>query len=346
MAERRPIQERAAFDFIRYGSVWEDADILCQALGHGSRGQRLLSIASAGDNSLALLTLDPKEVIAADLNPAQLACLELRVAAFQALSYPALLAFFGVTPDADRLKAYEALRPRLSAGAQAFWDGQAPALAAGIIHAGKLERFLKRYQWFLKRFVHGPRSWRLLNRVAFSKPVMGLWGRDPQFFKHASQDVTSGPNQRLDQVMARASAPANPYLRYHLSGNYTAQALPLYLRREHYATIRRRSQRIRLYLGPVEQAAGTFYGFNLSNIFEYMDAQQHERTYTSLIDKARPGGRLAYWNLHVKRRRPDSAKARVLTLDKMSKALHARDQNWAYRSFHVDQLRAQRNQSF
>ena len=25
----RPIEERAAFDAIRYGSVWEDDDVLC-----------------------------------------------------------------------------------------------------------------------------------------------------------------------------------------------------------------------------------------------------------------------------------------------------------------------------
>ena len=28
----RSIEARAGFDFIRYGSVWEDADILCEAL--------------------------------------------------------------------------------------------------------------------------------------------------------------------------------------------------------------------------------------------------------------------------------------------------------------------------
>lgn len=50
-----------------------------------------LSIASAGDNALALLSRGPKKVIALDLNPAQLACLELRVAAFRRLNHPELL---------------------------------------------------------------------------------------------------------------------------------------------------------------------------------------------------------------------------------------------------------------
>ena len=70
------ISQKASFDFIRYGSVWEDADILCAALAPTAKGGRILSIASSGDNVLAMLTLDPKEIIAADLNPSQLACLE------------------------------------------------------------------------------------------------------------------------------------------------------------------------------------------------------------------------------------------------------------------------------
>src|SRR5438094_10506161 len=87
---------------IRYGSVWEDADILCEALAPVARGGRLLSIASAGDNALALLTLDPKEVVVVDRNPAQLACLELRCAAFRRLEYAQMLAFLGVNHAQDR----------------------------------------------------------------------------------------------------------------------------------------------------------------------------------------------------------------------------------------------------
>ena len=49
-------------------------------------GSRVLSIASAGDNTLALLA-EGAEVVAADLSRAQLACLELRCAAFRQLTY-------------------------------------------------------------------------------------------------------------------------------------------------------------------------------------------------------------------------------------------------------------------
>src|SRR5262245_5607653 len=99
---------------IRYGSVWEDADRLGEALATVARGGRLLSVASAGDNVLALLTLDPAAVVAVDMNPAQLACLELRIAAFRHLEDEALLGFLGVTPCAERKAVYGKLRGDLS----------------------------------------------------------------------------------------------------------------------------------------------------------------------------------------------------------------------------------------
>src|SRR5947209_20213054 len=113
---------------IHYASVWEDADVLCEALAPVARGSRLLSIASAGDNALALLTLDPAEVVAVDRNPAQLACLALRVAAFRHLPDEALPAFLGVEPARDRRRTYQGLRADLPEPARDFWDARPAAV--------------------------------------------------------------------------------------------------------------------------------------------------------------------------------------------------------------------------
>lgn len=357
------IEQRADFDFLRYGSVWEDADLLCRALAPRAKGGRILSIAAAGDNSLALLSLDPKEVVAVDLNPAQLACLDLKRAAFQALDHGALLEFLGVEPSTRRLATYASLRKRLSTASAKLWDAHAEAIELGVIHSGKLERFLRRYKNWLHRWVHNAENvdallqtrpvparaayyrrhwntwaWRLLNRIAFSERVLGTQGRDPQFFLHAAEDVTSGPSQRLERLLQSQALGGNPYLRYQLTGNYAHPALPLYLRPRHFKVIRRNSDRLRLLLGAAGRAPGRFDAFNLSNIFEYMSAEQHVEVYAGLIKKARPGARLAYWNLHVERACPPELSKKVRPLEKLSASLHAKDQYWAYRSFHVDQV--------
>src|SRR5271170_3564698 len=87
---------KADFRAIRYAQCWEDADILLEALDVRP-GDVCLSIASAGDNALALLTRQPAKVIALDLSLAQLACVELRVAAYRTLEHAELLELVGST---------------------------------------------------------------------------------------------------------------------------------------------------------------------------------------------------------------------------------------------------------
>ncbi len=55
---RSEVATRAEFSQIRYAQVWEDADILLEGLDV-QPGDVCVSIASAGDNALALLTRDP-----------------------------------------------------------------------------------------------------------------------------------------------------------------------------------------------------------------------------------------------------------------------------------------------
>ena len=95
------IAKRARFDRIRYAQVWEDADILVEAL-RLQPGDTIVSIGSAGDNCLALLAEGPARVIAVDLNPAQLACIRMRKAALMTLSHSAYLELIGSRPSSRR----------------------------------------------------------------------------------------------------------------------------------------------------------------------------------------------------------------------------------------------------
>ena len=108
----KSVQGRVSFSFIRYANCWEDADVLCEAL-KPCVGKRILSIASAGDNSLALAA-EGADVVAADLSLPQLACLELRCAAFRRLDYGQTLDFLGVRAADNRPATYSRLRADLS----------------------------------------------------------------------------------------------------------------------------------------------------------------------------------------------------------------------------------------
>jgi S-adenosylmethionine-diacylglycerol 3-amino-3-carboxypropyl transferase len=119
-------------------------------------GDVCLSIASAGDNTLALLTRQPSRVIAIDLSPAQLACLELRVAAYQTLDHGELLQLVGSRSSTPRRRAalYVRCRAALSDTARAFWDARPKAIAAGIGAAGKFERYFSLFRRRIMPLVH------------------------------------------------------------------------------------------------------------------------------------------------------------------------------------------------
>ena len=359
-----PIQERASFGEVRYGSVWEDADVLCRALAPTAPGGRLLSVASAGDNALALLTLDPGEVVAVDVSRAQLACLALRVAAFRVLDDDELPGFLGVEPAPDRLARYRRLRGELPRFARDFWDARPEAVARGVVHAGRFEAYFDLFRTRVLPLVH-PRSrvealleprdragrerfhrerwdtlrWRLLFRVFFGRWVMGRLGRDPEFFRHVDGPVGEAIRRRSLRGLVALPTHTNPYLVRIVTGGYGPGALPPYLRPENRSLIRSRLDRLTLHHGPVESAPGSFDGFNLSDVFEYMGPDRHRATYAALLDRARPGARLVYWNMMVPRGCPVAFRHRVESRDDEAASLLARDRAFFYDALHLDVVR-------
>jgi S-adenosylmethionine-diacylglycerol 3-amino-3-carboxypropyl transferase len=359
------IDDRADFGIIRYANCWEDPDVLCAAL-QPAPGKRMLSIASAGDNSLALLAAGC-EVVAADLSPAQLACVELRTAAFRTLEYEETLAFLGVTESSQRSRTYQTLAGGLSARARTYWDLHGELISSGVIHAGKFEDYFRKFRCRVLPLVHGrvkvrqllaekpPEArrdfydrrwntwrWRLLFRVFFSRFVMGRLGRDPEFFRYVAGSVADRILERTEYALTALPTHSNPYLTYILTGNY-GTALPRYLRREHYEDIRNGLDRLTLFQGSVEGAAaryGTrgFDGFNLSDIFEYLDEQTCHSIFENLLAVSNPGARLAYWNMLVPRERPPTLADRIRPLHEVATEQFAKDLAFFYSRFVVEEV--------
>ena len=359
------IDERADFGIIRYANCWEDADVLCGALQPGP-GKRVLSIASAGDNSLSLLA-EGSEVVAADLSPAQLACVELRVAAFRKLDYEELLEFLGVRESVQRLETYRRLRGGLSGAVKKYWDAHAETIVGGVIHAGKFEKYFHKFRRLVLPLVHGPGKvrdllqeksaqrrreyydrrwntwrWRLVFRVFFSRFVMGHLGRDPEFFRYVEGSVADRILQRTEYALTALPTHANPYLHYILTGNY-GEALPRYLRCEHYDAIRGGVERLTLFQGSIENAAARygergFDAFNLSDVFEYVDRDMCQSIFEELLAVARPGARLAYWNMLAPRECPQSLADHVRPLSEVAQEQFANDLAFFYSRFVVEEV--------
>ncbi len=351
---------------LRYAQCWEDADILLEGLDV-QPGDVCLSIASAGDNTLALLTRQPSRVIAVDISPAQLACLELRVAAYRSLTHGELLELIGSMPSRRRWSLYHRLRGRLSPATCAFWDARPHRVADGVGGAGKFERYLQLFRERILPCIHSRRTrrkllrprpaiererfydatwdtwrWRLLFRLFFSRRVMGLLGRDPSFFRYVEGSVADRILARTRHALTALDPAANPYLQWILTGHHET-ALPLALRPEHFENIRANLDRLEWHHASLEDFLQTHPNLrldrcNLSDIFEYMSPAHHHGVVSALADRMRTGGRLAYWNMLVPRQRPESLAHRLRPLVDLAARLHAQDRAFFYSAFVIEEV--------
>lgn len=365
MTQNQAIQHRAAFDLVRYANCWEDADILLEALAI-KEGDRCLSIASAGDNSLALLANEPELVVACDLNPAQLACVEIRLSAFAELSHADMLAFLGFRHCEHRLDFFAKLRPSLSPSAQRFFDNNTEHIAGGLIHNGKFERYVRIFSNWILPLIHSKRTlnelmaekdeparlaffrerwdsrrWRLLCRIFCSRPVLGRAGRDPEFMRYVEGEVADRIVQRAEEGLTKVPTHNNPFLDYVATGTFR-QALPFYARAENFTKIRRNLPRLRLFHGAVSDLFAAdrngFDKFNLSDIFEYMSLDLFRQTAHLILENAHPSARLAYWNMLVPREIARHWPDRVRPLQDLSQSCFRRDKAFFYQAFHVDMV--------
>jgi S-adenosylmethionine-diacylglycerol 3-amino-3-carboxypropyl transferase len=360
------VATRADFTGIRYAQCWEDADILLEGLDI-QPGDVCVAIASAGDNALAMLSRSPQRVIALDLSPAQLACVELRVAAYRALTHPELLELIGSTASVRRNELYVRCRSQLSAETRGFWDSNSEEIARGIGGAGKFERYFGLFRRRILPLVHSrrrvqallePRTrqeregfyegtwntwrWRLLFRFFFSRFIMGRMGRDPSFFNYVEGNVAERILSRARYALTELDPSANPYLQWILAGQHTT-ALPFALRPENFESIRTNLDRLEWHCRPLEDfltAAGknAIDRYNLSDIFEYMSVENYQQLLEKLAVAGRPGGRLAYWNMLVPRQRPESMAAALRPLNELAGKLFARDKAFFYSRFVVEEI--------
>lgn len=362
---------RVDFSTIRYAQVWEDAEVLLGGLEVGPPDV-CLSIASAGDNALSLLTRAPRKVVAVDVNPAQLACLELRVAAIRGLDHGACLELLGLrpsppAPEARRMDLYQQIRRNLPESARTYWDAHPDFIRRGAATVGKFERYFELFRSRVLPWIHSGQTvaqllaggtaaerrrfyaerwntwrWRLLFRLFFSRGVMGRLGRDPAFFRYVDGPVATRILERTQFALTALDPAENPYLHWILTGHH-GPVLPHPWRPENFARIRANLERLELRLGSVEEVLAAHPGrdftrFNLSDIGEYMSEDAFRALLEAICAKAVPGARLAYWNMLAARHRPESMAARLRRLTDQAEAWHARDRAFFYRAFVLEEV--------
>ena len=359
------IQHRAEFSQIRYANCWEDADILIQALQ--PQGRHCLSIGSAGDNSFSLLAAGAKQVTITEMNPAQVACIRLRIAAYQTLTHPEFLTLLGeidTSPDA-RFSLYQKCVPLLDNETRDYWSHFTAHIREGFGRIGKFENYFTIFRDKLLPWVHSKEDihelltskppseredfykiqwntwrWRMLFRLFFSRFVMGRLGRDPAFFKYVEGSVADRILTRTKHALTVLDPSKNPYLHWILTGKY-GNHLPHALRKENFSSIRNNLHNLHIDPRPMEavlsDSTETFDAYNLSDIFEYMSEKNTENLLRQIHASSSTNSRLAYWNMLAPRSRPDSLAALIRPLPDLSDDLFTQDKAFFYSAFVVEE---------
>jgi len=360
------IESRAKFDLIRYAQVWEDADLLIEALDI-NEGDIVLSIASAGDNSFAMLTKKPLKVYAVDLSFAQIACCELRKSMYQQLTYEEHLIFGGVVSgEMDRPTIFKQLD--LADDIREYWLRNIDLIEKGFMTQGKFERYFELFRKKVLPLVHNNKTvekllapkthreridfyeniwnnlrWRAMFKVFFSRFVMGRLGRDKEFFKFVDGSVSDKILSRTKHALSTLDTSSNSYLHFILQGEYTT-AFPHSLRKENYDEIRNNIDKIEFKQMSIEQFASEFdkkiNAFNLSDIFEYMTQDGMDTLYETMLQKSANGARFAYWNMLAPRKCSDSLSKKygVKTIDAQNTNFLMKDKAFFYSKFYLDKV--------
>jgi S-adenosylmethionine-diacylglycerol 3-amino-3-carboxypropyl transferase len=360
------ISARADMSIIRYAMCWEDADVMLDALDV-QPGDVCLSIASGGENSLSLLACRPAKVIAVDLSPAQIACLEIKCAAFRRLEYEEMLELLGARDSSRRNTLYHKLRTELAPATRRFWEDRQNLITAGIGSAGKFESYFALFRRYVLPLIHSrseisslfePRSqaareqffrevwanrrWRWLLRLFFSRMVMGRLGRDPEFFRYAEGSMANAVLERMRHALSTLDPARNPYLQWIAFGRFTS-ALPHALRAENFELIRSHLDRLEWRLASLEATiaeAGTasIDRFNLSDIFEYLSESAAAPVFEQIARAGRSGGRIAYWNMMAPRGCPGRLRDKLHSLDELARNLLLHNKAAFYDALHIEAI--------
>jgi len=377
-------ENRVDFSLIRYSQCWEDTEVLLESLNI-QENDICFGILSAGDNVFSMLAENPKKVVALDISFPQIALAKLKKEVFNSLSYEEMLEFMGVMKSDKRIEIYDRIKENLDKEVKEYWDFNKEAIQKGIIHAGKFEKFFKIFREKILPFVHSKKRiekllekksrqermeyydnhwnnfrWKLMFKLFFSKYIVGKLGRDKEFFRYAEKNISEEMKERSRYALCEQNPYENPYINYILTGNYRKDCLPYFLRKENFDKIRKNLHKVEILQSSVEeyldQIDFKIDKFNLSDIFEYMSAENYSKLMGKIYDNAENNALLAYWNLIVERnsekldyKKMDSEIAvtgketnvngkKYERMKELDRKLHEKDMTFFYTDFVVEKV--------
>lgn len=338
--------------------VEEDIDVTVAGLGEVVPNGRILCIVSGGCSIIGLLLAGARDVIAVDINKAQLEVARLKIRSLAQLSAVELYDLWLRDSSAKRKAAYQKIHQDMGKDDRRWLDGWLPEIIDGIplVDAGGMEGvgseikrtrpelYWKSYQWLES----GEKDASFLEEAAWLVAEL----RQQRSERHFGNGASLESDDRNVAVEMKAhfidrfrflvkSLPivGNPYLAHMLLGTYPEFAMPTY-----FTDIGRRRLRDRLYdvtllESDLSDAVASMQpasldGADISNVGDYLPLVEWERLFHGLRRVVRPGGAVVHRNFIWDDPYAESPGFRRDVV--LSRRLHVRDRSFVYRAFTVD----------
>ncbi|XP_062500780.1 uncharacterized protein LOC134178016 [Corticium candelabrum] len=362
-------------DIIHYSNVWEDHALLETALDVNADDD-VLSVASAGDNIFNLLLMEPRSLTAIDMSRAQIAVLELKMAAIRHLpSHGDFLTILGLQgkPE-ERVAVYNNLEPFLPLSCSNYFNYHPSVVVEGIVSSGLLEKLVAGYTRDVVSTAVSSSELDALFDEENVEEQARLFRSFPldkmkqDFLEFFSYDRFVGSNRsekelenvedldfsenlwfRLIHVITTIPARKNFYLSWLLRGPDVAHhTVPPYLHEKNFNRLRSLLDRVTVVTDTLENHLkqsndpSSYNKINLSDVFEYRSEEDCHALFHLVVARCRPGGRLVYWDLFTPHRAPETLLESQLLkpVPGMEDRLHKKDRMFFYISFHVHAVKS------
>jgi S-adenosylmethionine-diacylglycerol 3-amino-3-carboxypropyl transferase len=366
LQETPPVLQRPIFERLFFSQCWEDPRLDAEALGIQPH-HVVLTVTSGGDNALSLAALGPSRLICVDANQAQQWMLHLKIAGAKRLAHGEYLELLGVRHSPCRTDLYRECRPALPPEARLFWDRRIAKIERGVLLSGRYECYLGAFRKVL-RLIEGRRRirrlfdlesveeqrrfydeewnrplWRLFFRIFFSRTMLGLAGMDRSCFTYVDGIGDFGRHflERARHVLAEIPVRDNYFLAQICLGRFLDErALPPYLLPENFEALKEGIGRVEVLTEELGSLLGRLDAesvdrFNFTNVFEWVSLETFHEMLREIHRVARPGGRLCYRNLLVRRRHPPSLAHLFEPDDEQAARLLREDRSFVYSHFEI-----------
>lgn len=347
---------------IRFSNSWEDSTVLFKAL-EIDKNKRILSLAGAGDSTFALLSKNPKIIVAFEENKAQFHLVELKKVAIEKLSREDCIEFFGFEECPVRLLIYQHLSQFLTTQTQQYWGENLSVIDSGIIHAGKFEHYFQLFCNRILPFIHSKkvirnlievktpeeqqkfyetvwnsRLWRLFFQLFLSKRMIEsqLTNSDLLDETKISQLIFDSTEAHLSSTLSQS----NSILHYMLLGEFE-HYIPYYLEAENFEIVKQNCSKLILIQDDLQTTLNTFGKFDAFHLSEYLETlneQKFEEASELISSFSHPKARIVYWNLFSNRRLSTFSNNHFKLLEKMSDVLKKEDKGFFYRSLTIEEV--------